>query len=85
MALTFPVLVRHENGQCVAETPALPGWSAAAPDVAKVLDKARQALEAALLKHLEPIGYDISPARGVFLHELTIDEPSSWWWKDPSE
>ena len=85
MALTFPVLIRDEGGQCVAETPALPGWSVKGQEVVALLALVRTALEEALEKNLEPIGYEVSVPRDAQVHEIVIDEPSSWWWKDPSE
>ncbi len=85
MALTFPVLIRDEGGQCVAEPPARPGWSVKGHEVVALLALVRTALEEALEESLEPIGYEVSVSRNVQIHEVVIDEPSSWWWKDPSE
>lgn len=85
MSLTFPVLVRDEDGVCIAESPALPGWSERGRDIDDLLALARMALEQALEADLEPTGFRVSAPEGSQLHKIAVEEPGSWWWADPSE
>jgi predicted RNase H-like HicB family nuclease len=85
MALTFPVFIGRVNGQFQAESPALPGWTGSAPDVDEVLGQAKMALEGALTRNLEASAVLATSRDGYQVHNVTVDEPSSWWDKDPTE
>ena len=85
MALLFPVLVTRNEGVFTAETPALEDWSISGPDVGSLMTQARAALESALVDGLALANYTVVTRAGVEVHEVKIDEPESWWFKDPSE
>jgi hypothetical protein len=84
MALIFPVRVRQVNGHYEAETPALPGWSAAGAGVEQLLGQARSALEKAT-PTMEVFEYAVARVDGVQVHEVAVEEPWSWYFKPPNE
>ena len=85
MALLFPVLVTRNQGVFTAETPALPDWSVSGPDVGSLMPQVRAALESALIDGLALASYSVVGRDGVEVHQVKLDEPESWWFKDPSE
>jgi hypothetical protein len=88
MALRFPIYIRQKDGQSIALTPALPGWSHAAQNKKDALKFTRGVLFEALNNDLEPRGFPVDMDQiesGFELVYLTLEEPSGWWYADPSE
>tara|TARA_Y100000590_G_C15320754_1_gene863852 strand:- start:128 stop:394 length:267 start_codon:yes stop_codon:yes gene_type:complete len=88
MALRFPVYIHQIEGHSVGLTPALPGLTHRAKSKKDVIQFITNALCEALIDQLEPRGFPVDIDQiesGSELVYLTLDEPTDWWYADPSE
>jgi len=88
MALRFPVYIHEQDGYSVGLSPALPGLTHTAQNKKDLIELITEALCEALVDELEPRGFpvDIDQIESGFeLVYLTLEEPSDWWYADPSE
>ena len=88
MALRFPMYIREKEGQSIALTPALPGWSHSAQNREEAIKVTKDVLFDALINDLEPRGFPVDMGQiesGFELVYLTLEEPTDWWYADPSE
>tara|TARA_B100000029_G_scaffold360299_1_gene353217 strand:+ start:4514 stop:4780 length:267 start_codon:yes stop_codon:yes gene_type:complete len=88
MALRFPVYINELDGHSVGLTPALPGLTHTAKTKKDLIEFITNALCEALIDKLEPRGFPVNTDQiqsGFELVYLTLEEPSDWWYADPSE